>query len=361
VNDIVYLLDWWRWFGKHSSYGLLPQHIERLDHSLKVITTEIGVKNRFGWMTTTSPIKVLSRLLWIMKTPDRRPWRTSGYYPGSERVFLDELQRRAGCIAHILYFERHHLLLNRWREAPPTMVVTLHHPPAQQSQFHPSFFEDLRRVHSGIILYQRDLEYFQRFVRSKKLTFIHHGVDTEFFRPGEYEFDSPKRLLFVGLNGRDVPTLGRVLDRLSRDQQEFQFDMVVQRAPEALLKVRRHPNVVIHTNVSDDELRLMYQRSYLLVLPLVVSGANNAIVEALASGVPPITTDVGGIRDYGGDSIYPVVAAGDDSAMARLIEEYLHDQDRRKEVAHNCRAFAERHLAWPVVAQKHLEFYRSLR
>ena len=53
------------------------------------------------------------------------------------------------------------------------------------------------------------------------------------------------------------------------------------------------------------------------------SGANNAIVESLACGLPVITTDVGGIRDYGGGTIYPVVANEDDDGMIGLVEQYL--------------------------------------
>jgi len=35
-------------------------------------------------------------------------------------------------------------------------------------------------------------------------------------------------------------------------------------------------------------------------MPMKSSGANNAIVEALACGLTVVTTDVGGICDYGG-------------------------------------------------------------
>jgi glycosyltransferase involved in cell wall biosynthesis len=90
------------------------------------------------------------------------------------------------------------------------------------------------------------------------------------------------------------------------------------------------------------------------------SGANTAVVESLSCGLPVITTDVGGIRDYGGADIFPIVANDDDDAMIDLVEKYLDNSDLRNEVAISCRNFAEQKLAWSVVAQKHLEVYQKL-
>ena len=90
------------------------------------------------------------------------------------------------------------------------------------------------------------------------------------------------------------------------------------------------------------------------------SGANTAIVESMTSGLPIATTDVGGIRDYGGGDIFPLVANNDDDAMVALVDQYLSDLEWRDEIGGRCRKFAEQKLAWPLVAQKHLECYRAL-
>jgi glycosyltransferase involved in cell wall biosynthesis len=90
------------------------------------------------------------------------------------------------------------------------------------------------------------------------------------------------------------------------------------------------------------------------------TSANNAIVESLACGLPVVTTDVGGIRDYGGGSIYPVVANNDDDSMVELVEKYLDHPEWRNETGRRCRKFAENNLAWPIIALKHLQLYKKI-
>lgn len=97
-----------------------------------------------------------------------------------------------------------------------------------------------------------------------------------------------------------------------------------------------------------------------MLLPMNASGANTAVVDALASGLPLVTTDVGGIRDYGGGTVFPIVANNDDDGMIALIEQYLARRKWRDETAGNCRRFAEKHLSPQIVAQKHIEAYQEL-
>ncbi len=116
-------------------------------------------------------------------------------------------------------------------------------------------------------------------------------------------------------------------------------------------------NIRWHSGLSDDELLALYQKSYLLILPMDASGANTAIVESLASGLPIVTTDVGGIRDYGGGSVFPLIENNDVDGMVNQIDFLLNHEEIRENISLQSRKFAEDHLEWRRIAMLHLEAY----
>jgi glycosyltransferase involved in cell wall biosynthesis len=85
-------------------------------------------------------------------------------------------------------------------------------------------------------------------------------------------------------------------------------------------------------------------------MPLRDSGANNAILESLACGLPIITNDVGGIRDYGGGTIYPL-AESDDASFTELAITLLKDAQRLAAIETAQRQFALG-LGWDSVSAR---------
>ena len=156
--------------------------------------------------------------------------------------------------------------------------------------------------------------------------------------------------------------LARVLERLAAKRVPVELTAVIAsgyRNVEGVDALTRRSDFRWLSRLSDDALLRLYRDSHLLVLPMRDSGANTAIVEALSAGLPIVTTDVGGVRDYGGGAFLPVVPPGDDAAMAELIDQYLAQPTWRTEVAVACRRFAETTLAWPAVAKAHMAVYSN--
>lgn len=270
---------------------------------------------------------------------------------------------RSGSVYHLLNFDASYALMSRFHKAPKRIISTLHNP--QVSEYSADFKQYLSRLSSAIILYRRDIEWYESFVGKGRVKFILHGVNTDFFHPKPMK-SQPQlfRFLFLGRILRDTAMLARLIKIMIKTMPQVRFDVLVTQYQLAndpnINEISRMPHVKIHSSISDLALLKLYQESYLLLMPLIDSGANTALCEALAAGLPVVTQDVGGVPDYGGGTIFPTAVPQNDEAVLALIERYLSDFKWRNEIAAAGRDFAVSELAWPVIARKHYEVYEEL-
>jgi glycosyltransferase involved in cell wall biosynthesis len=325
------------WFGNHTGYQQLPRYMQKVIASRNCLTERLLGKAYSiyrGWNTRNQP-DAAAEFRFVRANSVPQPVR------------------------HILHFEEHFLFFDRWQKAPPDFVATLHIP---RDQVTTGELDGIKRLTSAIVLYRRDIEFFERLVGRDRVQFIPHGVDVEFFRPRAVTVQ-PNKLLFTGHYLRNTAMLSRVIQRLAEKHSDLEYHLLVPEAfrhLEGFDALKGRKEVVWHQNLDDEQLCRLIASSYLVLLPMIDSGANTAVVEALACGTPLVTTDVGGIRDYGGGTLYPVVKNDDDDAMVDLIEQYLAKGTWRNEVALACRKFAVSELAWPLIAKRHLETYEML-
>ena len=340
---LLHLWEQIEWFGGHTGYGLLSRHMPATQQVCCVKIRRGQAARYLG--------SAYARL-------QGRSGR--GVASLSELEFRLQRRLRRPDISHMLNVDNNMDLLHAWSKADKDVIGTIHLP---ASVWKPEQCELLSHLNSAIALYQRDIPFFERYVGKGRVRFVHHGADTEFFRPDVTKRNGSPRILYSGVYLRNEPMLVRVVKRLAEKLSQLRFDLLVpehHRSSPALMPLLEHPAVSWHAGLNDGQLRELYQTSRLLLLPMNGSGANTAVVEALSSGLPVVTTDVGGIRDYAGGEVLPVVANNDDDAMIALVEQYLSKPTWRDEIGQCCRQFAEQTLAWPLVAQKHLEAYQEL-
>lgn len=87
------------------------------------------------------------------------------------------------------------------------------------------------------------------------------------------------------------------------------------------------------------------------VLPSRWEGMPNALLEALAAGLPCIATDVEGVRDLLADEVGNVVPPGDEQALRRAVEQVRH-QMWGKAPQETLDAVFQRH-SWPAISQEY--------
>ena len=158
---------------------------------------------------------------------------------------------------------------------------------------------------------------------AERTVVIPHGVDTAFFKPGSTE-QRERMVLTVGSHLRDFETLRVAIDHVLVRDPSVRFVAVGSRERGRDYVGLEHERVTYFDKIDDEELRRLYQTATVMVLPLRAATANNALLEAMACGLPVVATDLEGIREYLGDEAglfcKPRDAAALGEAMSRILE-----------------------------------------
>lgn len=205
-------------------------------------------------------------------------------------------------------------------------------------------------VHRFIAL-SRDL---QRYlvedvgVATGKVVQIYNGVDTERFHANGPRADGP---LVIGTVGRMkqvknqtflcqafIELLARRVDMLGKLRLRLVGDGPLRTECAAMLDaagLREYADLPGDSAQVAEDLRGMD----IFVLPSLAEGISNTILEAMASGLPVIATDVGGNPELieAGES-GALVACGDVAALGTHLERYV--DDHRLRLAHGARGRA---------------------
>jgi glycosyltransferase involved in cell wall biosynthesis len=203
---------------------------------------------------------------------------------------------------------------------------------------------------------------------------IHPGIDlTAWPRRADVEPGERFRILFVG-GDAERKGLDTVLDALtSGEVGPWELDVVTSVArlsPSLHRRLTATSHVRLHDGLTpgSDALRRLYQESDAFVLPTKLDLSSLASIEAMATGIPVVASDVGGLPDIIIDEVTGlVVSVGDSGGVAKAIERLRTDAELRQRLADAARAHVERRFdssrngAALIDAVKQLLFHRRSR
>ena len=254
------------------------------------------------------------------------------------------------------------------------LLATFHQPESIMRKIvaDPGFLNGFDRIH---LMSPCQAKYFQPHVIHDKLSVVPHGIASELL----YE-KLPATL--VGLNvDPAIPGLDDVVQRkqilLTIGNWLRDFDGLLATAKEMLaypdivfvvvskgltLEKQHLDNVhLLNQGISDSQLHALYLRAALLFLPLQDGAANNAILEAMAHGLPIVTTDLPSTRFYTNNlaMLVPPSPAKYAAAIRKKLNELGSADNRQQDSA----ALQERAkaLSWQKIAQgMHENLYAPL-
>jgi glycosyltransferase involved in cell wall biosynthesis len=181
---------------------------------------------------------------------------------------------------------------------------------------------------AAILVSQSQRSFFNKLLPAERVFVVPHGIDTSFFAPGDGE-RYPNKVITVGTHLRDFDALGRAMKLVWEQYPDTHFVAIgVDDARTLLAVVKNDTRLEIVGNVSDESLRQHYQSASIAVFALEDATANNAVLEAMACGLPVVATDVGGISEYLDAKTAMLCPPRDPESLAAGISRLLTDKEK---------------------------------
>lgn len=187
-----------------------------------------------------------------------------------------------------------------------------------------------------------------------RISRIPNGVDTEMFHPVERRI---RRVIFVGR-----ATLPKGFDILLQAAPLINAPILVitNKMRSKTAEMARARGIEVLHNVPHQEVAAAMAASRLLILPSWDEEQPLVVLEAMASGLPVVTTPAGAsdlVRD-GENGI--VTAPGDHRSLAAGVNRLLEDREMSRKMGARNRLVAERRYAWERIADEVTAIYERI-
>lgn len=317
------------------------------------------------------------------------PWPPDKYPEGLKWVEVNRLSwRRRGASDELDVYHGTNFKLQT--SGCRGSALTIHdlwldrHPEHSKKLFgqHLSFLRTKRRVHKAsrvIAVSEFTSNEIQELyeVPAKKISVVYHGISKEFFPdPGPNQNfgvfrerfgipDKPYVLFLGGANPRkNHDTLFKAFAKNSILHQQYSLVVVGTQSfrgyslEQAIQRVGLKQCVVCIDQVSLDELRVLYSRAEMFVFPSRYEGFGFPVLEAMACGVPVVTSKCSAMVEVAGDAallVDPEHSEGLGQAMGQILQDSaLQDTLRQKGIT---RAAS---FDWRRTAEQTLQVYRTM-
>lgn len=201
-----------------------------------------------------------------------------------------------------------------------------------------------------------------QFLPNVKIDVIPNGIDTNIFSPNDSKYSDTLNLITVGRlsETKRVDVLVNAVEIIKSKGISVRMVIVGDGATRehldkliALKKLDEH--IKITGFIESEKMPEYYKNSTLYVSATMQEGMSNAMLEAMASGLPIITTKCEGLDELiEGNGI--IIDNAKPSTIADTILQLFEDKDRLSIMSEKSRQIAEK-MNWSEIAAEYLDKY----
>lgn len=213
---------------------------------------------------------------------------------------------------------------------------------------------------------QKDIEKF--FHRNRQRTaLIPNGIDTLSFTPQKHIAKKPYRVITTASSDQPLKGLTYLLHAINAlrfEYPEIQLNIVGQLKPESdadklLKELDLHNHISFVSGLSTQELVEEYAKSSVMVCPSLYEGFGLPLGEAMACGLPTITSDGGALPEVAGDASL-VVKSADANAIASKLKMLFENPKFADELGKKAQQRIQKHFSWQTVANELTQYYHTI-
>lgn len=205
-----------------------------------------------------------------------------------------------------------------------------------------------------------------RFLPSAAIDIIPNGVDLDSYSPSESkQLSDELKLITVGRLSvtKRIEILIDAVDLLIKQGYRVRFLIIGGGAGEESLRrliIRKNLTKFIELTgrMGTEHMPDLYRVSDIYISATMQEGMSNAMLEAMASGLPIITTRCEGVEELIIDNGI-IVEQDDAESMAEAVRQLTNDSGMYEQMSIGARKLAER-FTWKIVADEYLKCYRKI-
>lgn len=199
------------------------------------------------------------------------------------------------------------------------------------------------------------------------LTVVHNGIATDIFKPMPAVRRIPNRIMATASADQPLKGLRYLLQAIKQLAPQFPdiHLTVLGKLKEdgetanllKTLKIDQHLTFV--SGIETEELVRLYAEASVVVVPSIYEGFGLPAGEAMACGVPVISTTGGALPEVVGDAGV-LVPVRDADAIATAVTELLKDDQKRESLGQAGRERILKHFSWQVAAEQFVGEYQKV-